>query len=141
MARRRPRGGAVVDEPNLLDVGGPGDRMLNWREVQAIAGISRTTVWRLQQMGAFPKPVSLSPGRVCWWETEVMAWRRSRKTEAFKPPKRPRLPGMTRRTRPGSMATQAADPKVEATPSAEQPKRRRSTTRRAVSPNQIDFGF
>ena len=129
-----------MDDVRDLDIGGPDDRMLNWREVQAIVGLSRTTVWRLQQIDAFPKPVSLSPGRVCWWETEVMAWRRSRTTAAFRPPERPRLPGMPRRPKSGPVA-QAADRKPEPAPPAPEvrvPSRGRG---RSVASNQSDFGF
>lgn len=129
-----------MHEADDIDVGGPNDRMLTWREVQAVAGISRTTVWRLQQRDAFPKPVTLSPGRVCWWETEVMAWRRSRSAAGFRSLDRPRLPGMPRRSRPAPPAPKAAEPTVE--PPA--PKCRSKVSvgrRRAVSPNQIDFGF
>lgn len=51
------------------------DRLLPWRRVKDLAGISRSTAWRLQKAGRFPKPVQISPGRVGWWESEVSAWR------------------------------------------------------------------
>lgn len=54
------------------------DRLLPWPQVRPIAGISRTTAWRLQNSGDFPKPVMLSPGRVGWRESEIKAWRATR---------------------------------------------------------------
>lgn len=54
------------------------DRFLSWPKVRAIADISRSTAWRLQNAGEFPLPVVLSPGRVGWSEREVTAWKRSR---------------------------------------------------------------
>ena len=54
------------------------DRILPWLRVRDIAGISRTTAWRLQNIGDFPRPVMLSPGRVGWRESDVRAWRASR---------------------------------------------------------------
>lgn len=51
-----------------------GDRLLTWRAVHDLTGISRTTVWRLQNAGVFPKPVVISPGRVGWRESEVRHW-------------------------------------------------------------------
>lgn len=50
------------------------DRVLSWRSVREMTGISRTTAWRLQRSGAFPQPVKLSPGRVGWREGEIAAW-------------------------------------------------------------------
>lgn len=56
----------------------PDDRILPWLKVRDIAGISRTTAWRLQNIGDFPRPVMLSPGRVGWRESDIRAWRASR---------------------------------------------------------------
>lgn len=56
----------------------PDDRILPWLKVRDIAGISRTTAWRLQNIGEFPRPVMLSPGRVGWRESDIRAWRASR---------------------------------------------------------------
>jgi len=40
------------------------DRLLPWRKVKDLTGLSRTTAWRLQKVGDFPVPVAISPGRV-----------------------------------------------------------------------------
>ena len=53
------------------------DRLLRLREVMAIAGLSRSSVYRLMAKGTFPSSVTVSPGAVRWRETEVMAWMRS----------------------------------------------------------------
>lgn len=54
----------------------PPDRLLNWRAVHALVGISRSTVSR---MGAdFPAPVRVSPGRVAWHESAIRTWALSR---------------------------------------------------------------
>jgi len=37
-------------------------------------GLSRTTIWRLQRRGQFPRQVRLSPNRVGWLESEINAW-------------------------------------------------------------------
>lgn len=77
--------------------GGPEDRLLLWDRVHDMAGISRTTVWRMQQSGAFPTPVPVSPGRVAWWESELTAWKTSRSNaRPLKPPMQPRVSGRTR---------------------------------------------
>jgi len=54
------------------------DRILPWSQVKVISGLSRTTVWRLQKTGDFPAAVQMSPNRVGWWQSEILAWRRSR---------------------------------------------------------------
>ena len=40
--------------------------------------LSRTSVWRGVREGWFPSPVSVSPGRVAWFEDEVSSWLASR---------------------------------------------------------------
>ncbi len=89
-----------------VETGGREDRLLPWGRVRDIAGISRTTAWRMQQTGDFPAPVPVSPGRVCWWESELTAWKATRgAVRPLKPPSR-RLPGMPRRA-PKNAASEA----------------------------------
>lgn len=139
-----------------VESGGPDDRLLLWDRVHDVTGISRTTAWRLSQVGKFPTQVSVSPGRVGWWESELNAWKglrvaaaaidpppRGRGRRTFEPPTRPRLPGMSRPapTRAEGAAAktpaQAAAPLASATRSG--PVRRRKS--RPVHADQIDFGF
>jgi predicted DNA-binding transcriptional regulator AlpA len=61
----------------LLDPAAPNGAFLPWKAVAARVGISRTTAWRLQQTGDFPKPYVVSPGRVAYRESEVEAWKAS----------------------------------------------------------------
>ena len=44
--------------------------------------LSRTTLWRLVRAGTFPKPVTVSPGRIAWPESAVQSWIASRMAEA-----------------------------------------------------------
>jgi prophage regulatory protein len=55
-----------------------GDRLLKVDEVMARLGVSRSTIWRLTQSGDFPRPVSISPGRKGWLQSQVDAWIASR---------------------------------------------------------------
>lgn len=55
------------------------DRLLLWPEVRRHTGVSRTTAWRMERSGGFPARVQLSPGRVGWWESDVTAWKMSRR--------------------------------------------------------------
>ena len=50
------------------------DRMLRSREVQQRTGLSRTTIWRLEREGSFPKRVQISRNVVAWRESDVAAW-------------------------------------------------------------------
>lgn len=131
----------------FVDTGGPEDRLLPWGRVRDIAGISRSTAWRMQQTGDFPAPVAVSPGRVGWWESELTAWKGARMTaRPLKPPSRPRLPGMPRRT-PCPPAAEPSDGAcgqegVLDRPMKEQAKRPEGKRRaRPVHVNQFDFGF
>jgi prophage regulatory protein len=40
--------------------------------------LSRTSVWRGVREGWFPSPVTVSPGRIAWFEDEVTSWLASR---------------------------------------------------------------
>ncbi len=68
----------MTEWTNFLDPEGPDGAYLPWKRVEARVGISRTTAWRLQRAGDFPKPYVVSPGRVAYKESEVEAWKASR---------------------------------------------------------------
>lgn len=63
---------------DFVDPNAPTGRYLRWKEVERSTGLSRTTAWRLQRAGDFPRPYVISPGRVGYLECEVEAWRASR---------------------------------------------------------------
>ncbi|WP_455883591.1 helix-turn-helix transcriptional regulator [Pseudomonas putida] len=44
------------------------------REVLDVTSFSRTTLWRVIKSGQFPRPVRISPGRVGWRESAIIAW-------------------------------------------------------------------
>ncbi len=48
------------------------------KEVLAMTGLSRSTLWRLQQDGRFPKPFAISPGTKGWLRSVVEAWLQER---------------------------------------------------------------
>lgn len=48
-----------------------------WQQVKARTGLSRSTVWRLMNTGAFPRPVRISPSRVAWRDADLDAWEAS----------------------------------------------------------------
>ncbi|MBU3971104.1 MAG: AlpA family phage regulatory protein [Alphaproteobacteria bacterium] len=135
-----PEGGPV-------ETGGPEDRLLPWDRVRDVTGLSRSTAWRLQQVGDFPEPVRISPNRVGWWESELTAWKATRKTRGLPCPRplvRPREPKLIQTARsprrqpekptaaPAAVVPEAPSPVAPAAP----PRRKRQ-----VSADQIDFGF
>lgn len=50
------------------------DRFMRERDVLDATSLSRTTLWRVIKNGQFPKPVRISPGRVGWRESAIIAW-------------------------------------------------------------------
>jgi prophage regulatory protein len=50
------------------------DRMMLWPEVHTLVGLSRTTIWRMERTGQFPRRVLLSARAVGWQESELKAW-------------------------------------------------------------------
>ena len=49
-------------------------KILSLKEVVLLTGLSKVTLWRLEQKGMFPKRIALSPRRVGWRENEINEW-------------------------------------------------------------------
>ena len=58
-----------MNTPNQIE-----DRFLREPEVRRISGLSRTTRWRLEQRGQFPRRRKISQNAVAWLESEVQEW-------------------------------------------------------------------
>ena len=54
------------------------DRFLREPEVKQTSGLSRTTRWRLEKKGLFPRRRQISPNGVAWLESEIRAWMREK---------------------------------------------------------------
>lgn len=50
------------------------------RDLPGITGLSKTTCWRLERSGDFPKRIQLSAGAVGYRTSELLAWVESRQT-------------------------------------------------------------
>ena len=53
-------------------------RLVPFREVAQRVSLSRSTIWRMERAGQFPKRRRLSVNKVAWWEPEIEEWLRSR---------------------------------------------------------------
>ena len=53
-------------------------KMLRLPEVEAVTGLSRTTLWRYEQVGKFPSRRKIGPHLVGWRSDEVESWIRAR---------------------------------------------------------------
>jgi prophage regulatory protein len=53
-------------------------QILKIKDVVQLTGLSRVTLWRLEQRSEFPRKIVLSPNRVGWLEDEVRDWIESR---------------------------------------------------------------
>lgn len=70
-----PVAGALFQDPGSV-------KLLRCEAVQERTGLSRTTLWRMERRGEFPKRVHLTSSLVAWLEDEVVAWIRSRRNGA-----------------------------------------------------------
>ena len=50
------------------------DRFIREPEVHRITGLSRTTRWRLERRGEFPRRVAISLNAVAWLASEIEKW-------------------------------------------------------------------
>jgi prophage regulatory protein len=57
---------AFADEPKIKILGEP--------EVHRLTSLSRTTRWRLEREGKFPRRLRLSGNRIGWRADEILAW-------------------------------------------------------------------
>lgn len=53
-------------------------KALRWPRIHELTGMSRTTVWRLETAGNFPRRRRLTGNAVAWIEDEIMDWLDSR---------------------------------------------------------------
>lgn len=56
------------------------ERLLRLGDVLDRTGLSRTSLWRLEQAGDFPRRRRLGPNMVAWLESEITEWLQSRPT-------------------------------------------------------------
>ncbi|MFM1816425.1 MAG: hypothetical protein RLZ98_3120 [Pseudomonadota bacterium] len=50
------------------------DRLLTIREVVVVTGLSKSTLYRMQAEGLFPRARKISKGRVAWRASDVENW-------------------------------------------------------------------
>jgi predicted DNA-binding transcriptional regulator AlpA len=48
--------------------------MLNEKQVLAIVPVGRSTLWRMEKAGKFPRSTYISANRRVWFEDEITAW-------------------------------------------------------------------
>ena len=49
-------------------------RMLSEKQVLEIVPVGRTTLYRMEKTGRFPRSTYISPNRRVWFEDEIVAW-------------------------------------------------------------------
>ena len=67
------------------DKSGP-RRMLSEKQVLEIVPVGRTTLYRMEKAGRFPKSTYISPNRRVWFEDEIIAWQNA--VDEFDPNRR-----------------------------------------------------
>ena len=50
------------------------DRFLRFGAVAEMIGLSRSTIWRMEQRGEFPKRVQLGGNSVAWRASDLARW-------------------------------------------------------------------
>lgn len=50
------------------------DRIVRPSEARRILGVSKATLWRMQQRGEIPAPMRISRGAVGWRESTIRSW-------------------------------------------------------------------
>jgi prophage regulatory protein len=50
------------------------DRLLRFPAVRERTGLSRTTIWRMERRGEFPRHHRIAPNVVAWKEADIARW-------------------------------------------------------------------
>ncbi|WP_282104454.1 helix-turn-helix transcriptional regulator [Pseudomonas juntendi] len=50
------------------------EKFIRFGSLAEMVGLSRTTIYRLEQQGQFPKRVKLGSNSVAWRMSEVLSW-------------------------------------------------------------------
>jgi prophage regulatory protein len=65
-------------EEAAMDISAPAvsrpRRMLNEMQLLDVVPLSRTSIYRLEKAGKFPRPTYITPNRRIWFEDEIIAW-------------------------------------------------------------------
>ena len=54
------------------------DRFIGESECKRLTDLSRVSRWRLEKVGQFPRRRQISPNRIGWLLSEILAWQRER---------------------------------------------------------------
>ena len=73
-----PKSGTGASTRQQPDVAPRELRFLRFPAVRARTGLSRSTIWRLERQGSFPRHRRISRNAVAWVEDEVAEWMRSK---------------------------------------------------------------
>jgi prophage regulatory protein len=57
-------------------------RFLRMPDVVRETGLSRSTIWRREREGSFPKRVPLSANATGWWSEDIDRWSADRRAKA-----------------------------------------------------------
>ena len=50
------------------------NKILRFQEVTELTGLSRSTIWRKERLGLFPKRKQLGLNSVGWYESDIQQW-------------------------------------------------------------------
>ena len=54
------------------------ENLIRLREVMKITGFGRSQIYKLINIGEFPKQIQISPGSLAWLESELETWMKER---------------------------------------------------------------
>jgi predicted DNA-binding transcriptional regulator AlpA len=124
-----------------VDITRTHDRLLPWKTVKDLTGLSRTTAWRLQKAGDFPLPVGISPGRVGWRESEISAWSASRRPGRRPVPAAKPERSFAPESAPARAETQAPEPALPVRATTDAAPARRPSKRGRSASAQMTLNF
>src|SRR5216117_2129981 len=83
------RGTSLRQQPE-----GPNMRYIRFKELKTLVPLGRTTIWRMEREGRFPRSRRIGKSAKAWLETEVLTWMQERAGDGAA--RRETLPGRDR---------------------------------------------
>jgi len=67
-------GSETHDQAKVGLAGGAPRVMLSEKQLMTLVPLSRSTIWRMEKKGTFPRSTYISPNKRLWFQDEIAAW-------------------------------------------------------------------
>src|SRR2546422_11454853 len=67
-----------TEADSMFQLAGVNMRYIRFKELKTLVPLGRTTIWRMEREGRFPRSRRIGKSAKAWLETEVLSWMQER---------------------------------------------------------------